>query len=142
MNVGSKMNNLALLASLLLLDSVVYGEYAWETSRIDIEAREADLAFRKAKTEKTSIIVYDKHQMSEEEVAAEIDRIVSKCEELECPCEVRKLCKIGVLEVIWSCDPHPPVSELELDSTKETGAEDQVVNAYSAQPPPTDPRFS
>merc|ERR1712165_353925 len=138
----SKMKTLALLACLLLLDSVISGEYAWETSRIDIEAREADLAFRKAKTEKTSIIVYDKHQMSEEEVSTEIDRIVSKCEELECPCEVRKLGKIGVLEVIWSCDPHPPVSELELDGTKETGAEDQVVNAYSAQPPPTDPRFS
>merc|ERR1712223_999478 len=139
---GSKMKTLALLACLLLLDSVISGEYAWETSRIDIEAREADLAFRKAKTEKTSIIVYDKHQMSEEEVAAEIDRIVSKCEELECPCEVRKLGKIGVLEVTWSCDPHPPVSELELDGTKETGAEDQVVNAYTNSPPPTDPEFS
>merc|ERR1712165_88590 len=138
----SKMKTLALLACLLLLDSVISGEYAWETSRIDIEAREADLAFRKAKTEKTSIIVYDKHQMSEEEVDAEIDRIVSKCEELECPCEVRKLGKIGVLEVIWSCDPHPPVSELELDGTKETGAEDQLVHAYTNSPPPTDPRFS
>jgi len=136
------MKALALLASLLLLDSVVYGKYAWETSRIDIEEREADLAFRKAKTEKTSIIVYDKHRMSEEEVAAEIDRIVSKCEELECPCEVRKLCKIGVLEVIWSCDPHPAVDDLELDGTKETGAEDQLVHAYTNSPPPTDPRFS
>ena len=79
------MKILILLASLLLLDSDIKGEYAWETSRIDIEAREADLALRKAKTEKTSIIAYDKHQMSEEEVAAEINRIVSKCEELECP---------------------------------------------------------
>ena len=136
------MKTLALLACLLLLDSVVSGEYAWETSRIDIEAREADLAFRKAKTEKTSIIVYDKHQMSEEEVAAEIDRIVSKCEELECPCEVRKLGKIGVLEVIWSCDLHPAVDDLELDGTKETGAEDQLVNADTNSPPPTDPEFS
>ena len=141
-SIDSKMKALALLASLLLLDSVVYGKYAWETSRIDIEEREADLAFRKAKTEKTSIIVYDKHRMSEEEVAAEIDRIVSKCEELECPCEVRKLCKIGVLEVIWSCDPHPAVNDLELDGTKETGAEDQLVDAYTNSPPPTDPRFS
>ena len=137
------MKTLAILASLLLLDSVVYGKYAWETSRIDIEVREADVAFRMAKTEKTSIIVYDKHQMSEEEVAAEIDRIVSKCEELECPCEVRKLCKIGVLEVIWSCDPHPAVNDLELDGTKETGAEDQLVElADTNSPPPTDPRFS
>merc|ERR1712223_295876 len=140
--VGSKMNNLALLASLLLLNSVVNGEYAWETSRIDIEAREADLAFRMAKIQKTSIIAYDKHQMSEEEVAAEINRFVSKCEELECPCEVRKLGKIGVLEVIWSCDLHPAVDDLELDGNKETGAEDQLVNAYTNSPPPTDPRFS
>merc|ERR1712038_1455534 len=138
----SKMKTLALLACLLLLDSVISGEYAWETSRIDIEAREADLAIRMAKIEKTSIIAYDKHQMSEEEVAAEIDRIVSKCEELECPCEVRKLGKIGVLEVIWSCDLHPAVDDLELDGTKETGAEDQLVNAYTNSPPPTDPRFS
>merc|ERR1712223_460225 len=139
---GSKMKALALLACLLLLDSVISGEYAWETSRIDIEPREADLAFRKAKTEKTSIIVYDKHQMREEEVAAEINRFVSKCEELECPCDVRKLCKIGVLEVIWSCDLHPAVDDLELDGNKETGAEDQLVNAYNNSPPPTDPRFS
>jgi len=137
------MKTLALLASLLLLDSVVYGEYAWEiSSRSDIEAREADLAFRTAKTQKTSIIVYDKHQMSKEEVAEEIDRIVSKCEELGCPCDVKNLGKIGVLEVTWNCDPHPDVNDLGLDNTKETGAEDQLVNAYTNSPPPTDPRFS
>merc|ERR1712038_1506753 len=142
-SIGWKMNTLALLASLLLLDSVVYGEYAWEiSSRSDIEAREADLAFRKEKTQKTSIIVYDKHQMSKEEVAEEIDRIVSKCEELGCPCDVKNLGKIGVLEVTWNCDPHPDVNDLGLDDTKETGAEDQLVNAYLNSPPPTDPRFS
>merc|ERR1712038_1502703 len=142
-SIGWKMNTLALLASLLLLDSVVYGEYAWEiSSRSDIEAREADLAFRKEKTQKTSIIVYDKHQMSKEEVAEEIDRIVSKCEELGCPCDVKNLGKIGVLEVTWNCDPHPDVNDLGLDDTKETGAEDQLVNAYTNSPPPTDPRFS
>merc|ERR1712223_472589 len=141
--IGLKMKTLALLAALLLLDSVVYGKDPWAIySRSDIEAREADLAFRKAKTEKASIIVYDKHQMSKAEVAEEIDRIVSKCEELGCPCDVKNLGKIGVLEVTWNCDPHPDVNDLGLDDTKETGAEDQLVNAYTNSPPPTDPRFS
>merc|ERR1711997_1099472 len=80
--------------------------------------------------------------MSKEEVAEEIDRIVSKCEELGCPCDVKNLGKIGVLEVTWNCDPHPDVNDLGLDDTKETGAEDQLVDAYTNSPPPTDPRYS
>ena len=135
------MKNLAFLVFLLLVDSVVYGEYAWQTSKIDIEARESDLAITEAKRAKTSIIVYDKHQMSEGEVHAEIARIKEKCSNLDCPCEVRNLNKIGVFEVIWSCELHPSVDDLELDSTKETGAEDQLVNVFDS-PPPTDPKFS
>ena len=46
------MKTLAILASLLLLDSDINGEYAWETSRIDIEEREADLALEWQKLKK------------------------------------------------------------------------------------------
>ena len=128
-------------ASLLLLEDGGYSKNAWETSRGEFTERDVDLAIREEKRSKTSIIVYDKFQMSDEEIGTEIARIIEKCEELGCPCEVIKLGKVGVLEVIWSCDSHPSVNELGLDSSKETGAEDQFVELDDT-PFPTDPRIS
>ena len=135
------MKSLLLVGTLLLLGSGVYGRNAWEMSRIDPVDRAADLAMREAKRAATSLIVYDKSQMQDMDIDAEITRIVAKCTELECPCSVIKLDKVGVFEVTWSCDNHPSVNELGLDSTKETGVEDQLVDINSA-PPPKDPRFS
>ena len=128
-------------ASVFLLEDGGYSKNAWETSRSDLTERDVDLAIREEKRSKTSIIVYDKLQMSGEDVDAEITRIEEKCHELDCPCSVIKLDKVGVLEVTWRCENHPSVNDLELDSAKETGAEDQIVNANSS-PPPTDPGFS
>merc|ERR1712136_390663 len=45
-------------------------------------------------------------------------------------------------EVTWNCDNHPSVDELGLDKTKETGAEDQIVEVSQNLPPPTDPKFA
>jgi len=135
------MKSLLLVGTLLLLGSGVYGRNAWEMSRIDPVDRAADLAMREAKRAATSLIVYDKSQMQDMDIDAEITRIVAKCTELECPCSVIKLDKVGVFEVTWSCDNHPSVNELGLDSTKETGVEDQLVDINSS-PPPKDPRFS
>merc|ERR1711997_757577 len=106
----------------------------------DPVAMEAEDRIRQ-RTSKTSIIAYDKIGMSAEEVAAEITRIEQKCVELNCPCEVVHLDKVGVLEVVWSCENHPSVSALGLDTDKETGCEDEMVDAYN-NPPPTDPRFA
>jgi len=136
------MKSLVLVSSLLLLGGGVYGRNAWEMSRSDRAAREADLAIREEKRAKTSIIVYDKQQMTADDVAAEITRIEAKCVELECPCDVKNLRRIGVLEVTWNCDNHPSVDELGLDKTKETGAEDQIVEVSQNLPPPTDPKFA
>jgi len=138
------MKILALAAILLLLEGGAFSKNAWEISTSDLVSMDADLAMREEKSSKTSIIVYDKFQMSNEDVDAEITRIEAKCNELDCPCSVMKLDKVGVLEVTWSCDNHPSVHDLGLDSAKETGAEDQLVNAYVTHPtpPPTDPRFS
>ena len=113
------MKCLVLLSAFLLLGGGVYGRNAWEMSRSDLAAREADLAIREEKRAKTSIIVYDKQQMTADDVAAEITRIEAKCVELECPCDVKNLKRIGVLEVTWNCDNHPSVDELGLDKTKE-----------------------
>jgi len=144
------MKTLVLAASLLLLEGGVYSKdnlnnleskNAWETSRNDLTERDVDLEIREEKRSKTSIIVYDKIQMTDEDVDAEITRIEEKCNELDCPCSVIKLDKVGVLEVTWQCDNHPSVNDLELDSAKETGAEDQIINANSP-PPPNDEFFS
>ena len=134
------MKTLALFTTLLLLKSGVFARNAWERSRNDRAVIEAEDRIR-MRTLKTSIIVYDKVRMTEEDVAAEITRIVEKCVELECPCEVTNLDRVGVLEVTWSCENHPPVGELGLDTDKETGSEDQMVDALNS-PPPTDPRFA
>jgi len=138
------MKPLALVSALLLLGGGVYGRNAWEMSRSDVEAREADLAIREEKRAKTSMIAYDKFQMTDDDVKAEITRIEARCVELECPCDVMNLPRVGVLEVTWNCDNHPSVNELGLDTTKETGAEDQIVevNQQANSPPPTDPKFS
>jgi len=112
---------------------VVQSKNAWDTeaSRMDIENREAKAA-------KTSIIAYDKNEMSMEDVEAEAKRIGEKCTELNCPCEVTKLIKAGVFEVDWSCDNHPSVNDLV--SGNEIGVEDELVDISNA-PTPTDPRF-
>jgi len=78
--------------------------------------------------------------MSAEDVDGEVERIKNKCNELVCPCNVTKLVKVGVLEVVWSCDNHPSVDELGFDTDKETGAEDELVDIFDG-PPPTDPNF-
>ena len=125
------------LAALVIfvLAKVVYCKNAWDTeaSRIDLEARQI-------KTSKTSIIVYDKNQMSLEDVNAEANRIKEKCNELNCPCKVTKLIKVGAFEVFWSCEVHPSVNDLGFDTNTETGAEDELVDLFDA-PPPNDSRF-
>ena len=121
------MKLLVTFAALLLLESFVNGRKAWETSRnADLINKEAE-EISKEKISKTSIIAYDKLQMSDEDTDEEIARIVKKCDELGCPCGVIKLGKVGVLKVTWNCDNHPSVHDLDLNSTKETGAEDQLV---------------
>ena len=135
------MKLLLIFATLLLLGSFVHGRNAWETlRRVDLTTREVE-EIREEKLFKTSIIVYDKNQMSDEDTDAEIARIIEKCDELGCPCQVIKLGKVGVLEVTWTCDNHPSVDDLGLDSTKETGAEDQLVELDDT-PFPTDPGIS
>ena len=129
------MKILALLAALFLFE-VVYCKNAWDT-----EASKRDTEMSEEKRSKTSIIVYDKNQMSAGDVDGEVERIKNKCNELNCPCNVTKLVKVGVLEVVWSCDNHPSVDELGFDTDKETGAEDELVDVFDA-PPPTDPKFS
>ena len=130
-----------LLGTFLLLPSDVFAENAWEMSRMDVATREADLAIREEKRANTSIIAYNKSQMSDKEADAEKSRITEKCKELKCPCDVLKLAEVGVLEVTWKCDNHPSVKELGLDSEKETGAEDQILHIDCA-PFLTDPLFS
>jgi len=120
---------------IFLFVKVAYGKNTWDTeaSRIDLEARQI-------KSSKTSIIVYDKNQMSLEDVDAEAKRIKEKCDELNCPCKVTKLIKVGAFEIFWSCENHPSVNDLEFDTDTETGAEDELVDLFDA-PPPSDPRF-
>ena len=77
------MKVLALAAILLLLEGGVSSKNAWELSRSDLAANDADLAMREEKRSKTSIIVYDKFQMTDEDVEAEITRIEAKCIELD-----------------------------------------------------------
>ena len=112
---------------------VVQSKNAWDT-----EASRMDLKNREAKAAKTSVIAYDKNDMSMEDVDAEAKRIGEKCTELNCPCTVTKLIKAGVFEVVWSCENHPSVDDLV--SGNEIGVEDGVVDILNA-PPPTDPRF-
>ena len=73
------MKSLALVGVLLLLGGGAYGRNAWEMSRSDVVSREADLAIREEKRAKTSIIAYDKHQMTDDDVDAEITRIEGRC---------------------------------------------------------------
>ena len=49
-----------------------------ESSRRDLEEKEAIRA-------KTSLIVFNKHQMSSEEIDSEVNRILEKCVDLQCP---------------------------------------------------------
>ena len=134
------MKSLVIFAAFLLFECFVHGRNTWETlRRADLTARELE-EIREEKLSKTSIIAYDKFQMSDEDTDAEISRIIEKCNELGCPCEVTKLGKVGVLEVTWTCDNHPSVHELGLDSTKEIGAEDELVELNDS-PFPTDPRI-
>merc|ERR1711963_454417 len=137
---GHEMKTLVVLSVLLLLQIGIYGRNVWEISRSDVDAREAE-AMREEKLSRTSIIVYDKFQMSDEDTDAEISRIIEKCNELGCPCEVTKLGKVGVLEVTWTCINHPSVHELGLDSTKEIGAEDEFFELNDSLFP-NDPRIS
>jgi len=135
------MKSLVIIAALLLLESLVHGRYSWETiNRADLTPRELE-EIREDKLSKTSIIAYDKLQMSDEDTDAEISRVVEKCNELGCPCEVTKLGKVGVLEVTWTCINHPSVHELGLDSTKEIGAEDEFFELNDSLFP-NDPRIS
>ena len=135
------MKSLVIFVALLFLESFVHGRNTWETKRYaDLTARELE-EIREEKLSKTSIIAYDKLQMSEENTDAEISRIIEKCNELGCPCGVTKLGKVGVLEVTWTCVNHPSVHELGLDSTKEIGAEDEFVELADSLFP-TDPRIS
>ena len=123
------------LWSIFIFAKLACSKNAWEKN---ISAN--DLAEIEKKRSKTSIIVYDKNKLSDEDVDAEAKRIVEKCAELSCPCEVIKLNKVGVLEVVWSCDNHPSVDDLDFDTDQETGAEDELVDVLNA-PPPTDPGF-
>jgi len=120
---------------LILLAESVCGKNAWETTRDDILDRELEM-----KSLATSIIAYDKSKMTEAEVAAEVSRIEEKCDELDCPCTVTKLDKIGVLDIVWSCDNHPPVESLDLDEDLEIGSEDGIATAFDFDFP-NDPRF-
>ena len=120
---------------LILLAESVCGKNAWETTRDDILDRELEM-----KSLATSIIAYDKSKMTEAEVAAEVSRIEEKCDELDCPCTVTKLDKIGVLDIVWSCDNHPPVESLDLDEDLEIGSEDGVATAFDFDFP-NDPKF-
>jgi len=130
------MKIVAILAIYVLIEGV-YCKNAWEN-----EASRIDLQERQAQASKRSIIVYDKSQMSLEDVDAEAERIEAKCDELNCPCKVVKLVKVGALEVLWSCENHPSVDDLGLDGNTETGAEDEVVNMFNDFDfPPADPRF-
>ena len=45
-----------LVAAVLTFEVVVYGKNAWEASRSDVEARDADLAVREEKSSNTSLI--------------------------------------------------------------------------------------
>ena len=139
-NNDSEMKSLALVCSLLFLGGKVYGKNGCENRRRDLADEEADIAIREERRLKTSIIAYDKQQMTEDDVAAEISRISTKCVELKCPCDVKNLKSIGVLEVIWSCENHPSVDELSLDETKEIGTEDQIAEIYDT-PTPNEPSF-
>ena len=69
------MKILALLAPLFLFE-VVYCKNAWDT-----EASRRDAEMSEEKRSKTSIIVYDKNQMSAEDIDAEVERIKNKCNE-------------------------------------------------------------
>ena len=122
-----------------MLKSRVECKNAWETSRADATQRAIDLEMREEQASKTSIIAYKKSQMSADEVAQEVTRIENKCQELGNSCHVTKLSSIGVLEVEWEKPGHPHVDALIEDSSKETGAEDEVVEAYDL---PSDPHFS
>lgn len=120
---------------LILLAESVCGKNAWETTRDGILDRELEM-----KSLATSIIAYDKSKMTEAEVAAEVSRIEEKCVELDCPCTVTKLDKIGVLDIVWSCDNHPPVESLDLDEDLEIGSEDGIATAFDFDFP-NDPKF-
>ena len=67
------MKIVAILAIYVLIEGV-YCKNAWET-----EASRIDLQERQAQASKRSIIVYDKSQMSLEDVEAEAERIEAKC---------------------------------------------------------------
>ena len=105
-----------------------------ESSRRDLEEKEAIRA-------KTSLIVFNKQQMSLEEIDSETNRILGKCVDLQCPCTTTRLTAIGVLQITWTCDNHPSVLALGLNESKEVGAEDILVKISDA-PSVTDPMVS
>ena len=138
---AKSMKLLLIFADLLFLGSFVHGRNTWKTlKKVVLTAREA-VEIREEMISKTSIIGYDKNQMSDEDTDAERARIIEKCDDLGCPCEIVKLGKVGVLEVTWTCVNHPSVHELGLDSTKEIGAEDEFVELDNSRFP-NDPRIS
>ena len=76
---------------------------AWEVNSLS-QDRQRDLEEKEAVRAKTSIVVYDKARMNEENINLEDTRIKNKCRDLICPCTTSKLAAIGVFLITWHCE--------------------------------------
>ena len=107
----------------------VYCRNAWVTSR-----NVPDVIQEKAA--KTTIVAYDKATMTEGEIPNEMKRL-----ENECNCNVKNLDSVGVFILSHTNTTHPMAKDINLDPTKEIGADDEIVTVFDTIVP-TDPEFS
>ena len=132
--------NLLVIATLstTLLWSASCGKVA-NTANME-SLRAINLSNRELEASKTSIVAYNKTQMAIEDVEKEAERLEAKCAELGSPCHVIILKSIGVFEIVYETPNHPSTGDLELDSAKEIGVEDAVVNGENIVET-TDPEY-
>ena len=121
-----KILALTLLGALF---SSVCCRYAWVTSRSDSKEIQEKAA-------KNTIVAYDKSSMAEDEITNEMKRL-----ENECNCNVKNLDSVGVFILSHTNTTHPMAKDINLDPTKEIGADDEIVTVFDTIVP-TDPEFS
>jgi hypothetical protein len=104
------------------------------------DIRNRDLLSIQEKVAKTSIITYIKSEFTARQIQNEMRRI-----EQSCKCHVEHLPKVGAFILTFKNEIHISVNNLQLDPTKEAGAEDEIVTLFegdaSLQKTPNDPRF-
>ena len=106
-----------------------------------MEARDKDLRENQEKAARTSIVTYNKAEMTINQIENEKKRL----EEL-CKCDIEHLPAVGAFLLSYNKANHLKANNLDIKNSKEVGAEDDVVSIFendtASRKMPNDPGFS